>query len=173
MNEKYEDENTREMINLACSLDPRFMMKYFSENKSYFLRHKITSEGKLIAKRIDESVPPAIDVATEEATPEAPPVKKKQKLVDILAKSCTSRSDSVESEERTQDELTQYLQMPSPDMKSNPLDWWKVHQTQFPILSTMAKNTYLYVLPVVHLKEFLVLVVMLLLHTVPVSNQTK
>ena len=173
MNEKYEDENTREMINLACSLDPRFMMKYFSENKSYFLRHKITSEGKLIARRIDESVPPAIDVAMEEATPEAPPVKKKQKLVDILAKSCTSRSHSVESEERTQDELTQYLQMPSPDMKSNPLDWWKVHQTQFPILSTMAKNTYLYVLPVVHLKEFLVLVVMLLLHTVPVSNQTK
>ena len=25
-------------------------------------------------------------------------------------------------------------------MKSNPLDWWKVHQTQFLILSTMVKK---------------------------------
>ena len=76
MNEKCEDENKIEMINLACSLDPRFMMKYFSEDESDFVRHKITSEGKLITRRTDESVPPAIDVATEEATPEALPVKK-------------------------------------------------------------------------------------------------
>jgi len=29
MNEKYEDESAKEIINLATSLDPRFMMNYF------------------------------------------------------------------------------------------------------------------------------------------------
>ena len=33
MNEKYENESTKEIINLACSLDPRFMMNYFSEDE--------------------------------------------------------------------------------------------------------------------------------------------
>ena len=141
LNEKYEDESTKEMINLACSLDPRFMMNYFSEDEIAIVRYKITNEGKLIARRIDESVPQAVDAAAEEATLETtPPVNKKRKLVDILSKVSTSRSQCVNNEERTQDELTRYLQMPSPDIKSNPLDWWKVQQTQFPILSTLAKK---------------------------------
>ena len=93
-------------------------------------------------------------MCTEEGTPEAPSVNKKQKLVDILAKARTSRSHCVKKEECTQDELTRYLEMPSPDMKSNPFDWWKVQQAQFPILSNMAKNIYPYMLLVVHQKVF-------------------
>ena len=33
MNEKYENEGTREMINLVTSLDPCFMLNYFSEDE--------------------------------------------------------------------------------------------------------------------------------------------
>lgn len=140
MNEKYEDESTREMINLASCLDPRFMMNYFSEDEIAVVQHKIVNEGKLVARRMDESAA-VVDITTEEATVTLEtPINKKRKLVDILSKVSTSRSQCVNNEERTQDELARYLQMPSPDMKSNPLDWWKVHQTQFPILSTLAKK---------------------------------
>ena len=142
MNEKYENEGTREMINLATSLDPYFMLNYFSEDEIAIVQEKIINEGKLIARRIDESVPPEVDTATKEGTLETPPVNKKQKLVDILSKVSISSSQcvAVNNEERTQEELTRYLQVPSPDMKSNPLDWWKAHQTQFPILSNLAKK---------------------------------
>ena len=56
MNEKYENESTREMINLATSLDPCFMLNYFSEDEIAIVQEKIINEGKLIARRIDESV---------------------------------------------------------------------------------------------------------------------
>jgi len=77
---------------------------------------------KLIARRIDESEPQAIDTDTNETTLETSPVNKKRKLVDILSKVSTSRSQCVNNEECTQDELTHYLQIPSLDIKSNPLD---------------------------------------------------
>ena len=70
-------------------------------------------------------------MCTEEGTPEAPSVNKKQKLVDILAKARTSRSHCVKKEECTQDELTRYLEMPSPDMKSNPLTGGRFNKPNF------------------------------------------
>ena len=72
MNEKYENEGTREMINLATSLDPRFMLNYFSEDEIAIVQEKIINEGKLIARRIDESVPPEVDTTTKEGTLETP-----------------------------------------------------------------------------------------------------
>lgn len=100
INEKYENESTKE---IACSLDPRFIMNYFSEDEIAIVRYKITNEGKNIARRIDESlsVPPAVDAAIKEAALETPPVNKKRKLVDILSKVSTSRNQCVNNEEHT------------------------------------------------------------------------
>jgi len=121
------------------------MMNYLSEEEIAIIRCKIIDEGKLMQRRIDESMPTAAHQDTEEVeeSTSQTPVNKKRKLVDILSKASTSGTQSVnneDSEERTQRELTCYLQMPCPDMQSNPLDWWKVHHTQFPILSLMAKK---------------------------------
>lgn len=35
---------------------------------------------------------------------------------------------------------TRYLQCPQPEVKSNPLQWWKCHQNSFPILSHLARK---------------------------------
>ena len=48
MNEKYEDENKREMINLACILDPRFMMKVDSLNEQTTPQHSVYTSPELI-----------------------------------------------------------------------------------------------------------------------------
>jgi len=53
---------------LGTSLEPHFMMNYFSEYEIAVVQHKIIIEGKLIARRIDESEPQAIDTVTNEAT---------------------------------------------------------------------------------------------------------
>ena len=121
------------------------MMNYLSEEEIAIIRCKIIDEGKLIQRRIDESIPTAAHQDTEEVegSTSQTSVNKKRKLVDILSKASTSGTQTVnneDSEERTQRELTCYLQMPCPDMQSNPLDWWKVHHTQFTILSLMAKK---------------------------------
>jgi len=98
------------------------MMNYFSDDEIAVVQHKIIIKGKLIDRRIYESEPQTIDTVTNEATLETSPVNKKQKLVDILSKVSTSRSQCVNNKERTQDELTCYLQIPSLDIKSNPLN---------------------------------------------------
>ena len=65
---------------------------------------------------------------------------KKRKLVDILTRVSTSHFEFINTEERCQDELTRYLQLLQPELKSDPLQWWKSHESQFPILAMLAKN---------------------------------
>ena len=77
---------------MACSLDPRFMMNYLSEEEIAIIRCKIIDEGKLIQRRIDESMPTAAHQDTEEVeeSTSQTSVNKKRKLVDMLSKASTS-----------------------------------------------------------------------------------
>ena len=116
-------------------------MNYCSEEEQAIVQPRILAEGKLVARRIDESHPPSEYGETTKGTlQETPPPNKKRKLVDILSKVSTARHQCANNEERIQVELTSYLPLPSPELKSNPLDWWKDHHTQFPILSILAKK---------------------------------
>lgn len=49
------------------------------------------------------------------------PIKKKRKLVDILTKVSTSRFEFINTEEQLRDKLTCYLQLPQPEIKSDPI----------------------------------------------------
>ena len=107
MNEKYSDENVKNTIDMAATLDPRFMMNYCSEEEQAIVQPRILAEGKLVARRIDESHPPLEYGETTKGTlQETPPPNKKRKLVDILSKVSTARHQCANNEERIQVELT-------------------------------------------------------------------
>ncbi len=42
-------------------------------------------------------------------------------------------------EEVAQDEVEEYLNLPQIGLNNNPLTWWKLHSTRFPILSDLSK----------------------------------
>ena len=98
-------------IDMAATLDPRFMMNYCSEEEQAIVQPRILAEGKFVARRIDESHPP---LEYGETTKGTPPPNKKRKLVDILSKVSTARHQCANNEDRIQVELTSYLQLPSP-----------------------------------------------------------
>ena len=55
----------------------------------------------------------------------------------------------------TANELTLYFDFHSPSDKIMPLDWWKIHVTEYPVLAKMAQD-YLYIMSTsVPCKQFL------------------
>ena len=137
MKAKYVDMGVRKLINISACLDPRFMLTYSNDEEITFVRLKIVEEGKMIAKRLEETTPESTEPSQQQ---DSDPPKKKRKLVDILSKVTISRNKTLNNKERVNDELTRYLQCPQPEMKSNPLQWWKCHQNNFPILSHLARK---------------------------------
>lgn len=55
---------------MATSLDLHFYDEIFFWRQISIVLHKIINEQKLVARRDDELIPPAIDTAAKEATPE-------------------------------------------------------------------------------------------------------
>ena len=48
--------------------------------------------------------------------------------------------NSLYGSQETADEVETYIQWTPPPMKTNPLDWWKLQKTQFPILAMIARD---------------------------------
>ena len=72
-----------------------------------------------------------------------PPVKKKRTLGSLLKMGETEETGSsaqVSPEEAINVELSLYLQEVRLDAKSDPLEWWKLHEITFPMLSKVAKK---------------------------------
>ena len=111
----------RKLINISACLDPKFMLTYSNDQEITFVQQKIVEEGKIIAKRLEETAPVSTEPSQQQQ--DFDPPKKKRKLVDILSKVTISRNETLNNEERVNDELTRYLQCPQPEVKSNPLQW--------------------------------------------------
>ena len=58
-------------------------------------------------------------------------------LNDDIEPAVSSQSTSVE---RVEHEIDVYLQMPVFDTDQSPLEWWKKEESQFPILSKLARK---------------------------------
>ena len=81
---------------------------------------------------------------------EPPPKKKKLgswlKAARKEQESCSTRSP----EKLMKDEIEQYSKIIKPDADSNPLDWWKIHESAYSTLAKLAKK-YLCICASVHL----------------------
>ena len=74
----------------------------------------------MMTRRLEERASESTEPSQQQ---DSDPSKKKRKLVDILSKVTISPNEILSNEECANDELTQYLQCPQPEMKSDPLQW--------------------------------------------------
>ena len=107
MKAKYVDMDVRKLINISACLDLRFMLTYRNDQEITFVRQKIVEESKMIAKRLEETALVSTEPSQQQQDFDLP--KKKRKLVDILSKVTISQNETLNNEERVNDELTQYL----------------------------------------------------------------
>ena len=87
-----------------------------------------------------------------------PPTKKKSWLTKILGPTAgeTSTGTRLTPVQAIVKEFDQYLHYPKVDLETNPLEWWKLHDKQFPLLSNLARRYYVFVQRVCPLRGCLV-----------------
>lgn len=126
LNEKYADQSTQELLDMASLLDPRFKTTYIEAE----MESLAAEQGKSA-----EGVPPV------EAAEEIPAKKKKKSLGSFFKiKSRTCQAVPQSARESIEMELNSYLQTVEVDGETNPLEWWRQHEANFPRVASLAKK---------------------------------
>ena len=123
-----------------CSLvEPRFRTTYIDPDNVEQVKKRAVAELMSPANNSTPQQPcTAVQVRQEDAQP---PPKKKMTLAAFFKKNAAVSSPNQSEEEKIETELKSYLLTPDVDPDTNPLEWWKRHQPNFPRLSVLAKNT--------------------------------
>ncbi|KAI2644978.1 zinc finger BED domain-containing 1-like protein [Labeo rohita] len=137
LNEKYEDDDTQKLLDMASFLDPRFKMDFISADKKTQVKATVASQMMECQKKSSCStdVEPNVTSATQ-----AKKAKKslgsffKQRETEAKGDSSLTLKDALEAE------LNTYLLTPPIDKEEDPLAWWKVHKLSFPHLARLARK---------------------------------
>ncbi|XDV17019.1 hypothetical protein PO909_016474 [Leuciscus waleckii] len=119
INKNYDDEDTQELLDMASFLDPRFKTNYIAVDKLPNIKAKVMSDMK--------------EVSQEQKTTT-------KKSLGSFFKTVSAMPTSLQLEEAIASEMNSYLLTPSIDSEEDPLQWWKLHQINFPRLSKLAKK---------------------------------
>ncbi|XP_015811252.2 E3 SUMO-protein ligase ZBED1 [Nothobranchius furzeri] len=131
---KYCDLEKEELLDMATLLDPRFRTTYIDASKLEVVKKRAVSEISALCNSTTEEAGPS---AVQENTPP----KKKMTLGAFFKKSAPSTMLHPQSEKtKIETELATYLLIPDIEPDTDPLEWWKLHQPNFPRLSLLAKK---------------------------------
>lgn len=150
LNEKYDDGTTENLLDMATLLDPRFKTTYIKEERVDFMKTRAAAElESLVAERERAQAAPAVTIPPPAAAaaagdePGLPPAKKKAKksLSSYFKKAALPGQDASQpSRVSIETQLNMYLQTVEPDSETNPLEWWKQHEVNFPLVAMLAKK---------------------------------
>lgn len=147
---RYSDQQLQEELNVATILDPRFkQVPYLSDEDRYTLYNKISVKAASLPLRAPVPVKVKMEVNITPGTPALPELPVKQEpststpsslLEDILGEVFVTKVEPAKSPmEQSAIEIADYRALRQIQLKDNPLDWWKMHEFQFPMLARMAK----------------------------------
>ncbi len=147
MEQKYSDEENILFLNIASYLDPRFKSQYMNEASKDAVQEKLILDGKLVTAQcrpLSDSNQPSTSTDTSVSSLPTPPSsapvpQKKMKLSDVF-RSKVQSTTSLSAEDEIKGELDSYLRHPTIDVDKNPLEWWKIQSTSFPILGGLARK---------------------------------
>lgn len=144
LNEKYDDQKTQELLDMASLVDPRFKTTYIKQERVDYIKTRAAAElQKLVAEQAEPEAVPLPSAATardqDEAEPEEVPAKKKKKSLSSYFKTAAKPSPHNSSRESIENELNFYLLLDAgPD--TDPLEWWKENEERFPHVAKLARK---------------------------------
>ena len=135
INEKYEDEATQKLLDIASCLDPRFKMDFVSAHNKSQVTARVTSE---MMEMIETQETPHCSSEVESKAAATPQEKKTKRSLGSFFKEKGSRAaekgDSLPLKDAVETELNNYI-----DKEEDPLTWWRIHQVNFPSLAKLAR----------------------------------
>ncbi|KAM4592381.1 E3 SUMO-protein ligase ZBED1-like [Odontesthes bonariensis] len=145
LTDKYQDPTTDALLDTASLLDPRFESQYIDSDKTEEIQARAVSEIEGLLTTAQHSLP----TSTSQSDPGAdqPPPKAKKKTLGSLFKNSgatsaagTTASPTPSIREAVEGEMKAYLSTPHADSEMDPLEWWKVHEGNFPRVSQLAQK---------------------------------
>ena len=145
LSERYQNLDVLEFMNKAAFLDPRF--KSLAHLSTSTVEDVVMSLQRDIVHLLEaESVDQSGESTTNDTNEEPPPQKKKKLhplkrlLGEKFGGSSAAGSGSVSSEDQAQAELARYKAEPQSPLDHCPLQWWRDHQTIYPLLSKLTRK---------------------------------
>ncbi|KAK6167191.1 hypothetical protein SNE40_021284 [Patella caerulea] len=145
LNDKYSDERSKSLLNIASFLDPRYKTKFLTASDNISTQMKVREEAiSVTSLNSDNTYPTTSDSNIETDTSfTLPPQPAKKLRLGNLFKRRDSLHDtdiSLTDAEVIDNELKRYLALPNTDYESNPLEWWKENYSFFPKLSPLVRK---------------------------------
>ncbi|XP_030053877.1 zinc finger BED domain-containing protein 1 [Microcaecilia unicolor] len=138
---RYSDSEVDQVLNLACALDPRFRgLDFLSQPDRVETLHLLKLEASHLVK-----VHPAESVhSMPESLNAGPPVKKSKQdsgIEFLLGDLCNVRNSSSSSvNHQAEQEISSFQTSEASSLCQDPLQWWKMHHTQYPLLARAARK---------------------------------
>lgn len=150
LNDKYDDDSTEKLLDMATLLDPRFKTAYIKEERIDFMKTRAAAEiehlvagDETAAQEVPIPPPSAVPAAAAVEESEPPAVKKAKRSLSSYFKkpsAPTGQGTSKPSRASIDLELSMYLQTPDLDSEKDPLQWWRQRELNFPLVAKLAKK---------------------------------
>ncbi|XP_078093383.1 E3 SUMO-protein ligase ZBED1 [Mustelus asterias] len=142
LNQWYSDREVNQILNLACALDPRFRgLDFLSQAERVETLHALKREAAELA----QLHPPAVGRPGPELPSACPDAAKRPKhdsgIEFLLGDLCNVRSASANSvNQQAEQEISNFQTSEASSLCQDPLQWWKTHHTQYPLLAHAARK---------------------------------
>ncbi|XP_032869171.1 zinc finger BED domain-containing protein 1-like isoform X1 [Amblyraja radiata] len=135
----YADREVNRVLNLACALDPRFRgLDFLSQVEKVETFHALRQETAQLARLQPQPGDPEMSSCGPEPAKRPRPDSGIEFLLGDL---CNVRSASVNSvNQQAEQEISGFQTSEAAALCQDPLQWWKAHHTQYPLLATAARK---------------------------------
>lgn len=146
LTDKYQDPTTDYLFDMLLLVDPRFKTQYIYSDKTQKIQARVVSELESLLTAPSQHPAASAQPTTTSQSPgaERPPKKTRKTLARFLKTSgvvtAASTSASPSLKEAIDGELKAYLSTPNADSEMDPLEWWKIHEGNFPRVSQLARK---------------------------------
>ncbi|KAK1898959.1 Zinc finger BED domain containing protein 1 [Dissostichus eleginoides] len=151
---RYNSEAEKKILHTASALDPRFKgLPFLTVEERLEVYRGVTEEAASLEnertlRRTEVTEAPEVTGTLEEETPDGPSAPKRKAsssslLVSLLGRSFTDTEGTAEPKTpyaSAEEEMERYCKASSLPLTEDPLNWWRVHEITFPLLSRVSKR---------------------------------
>ncbi|KAJ4938907.1 hypothetical protein JOQ06_028373 [Pogonophryne albipinna] len=151
---RYNGEAEKKILHTASALDPRFKgLPFLTVEERLEIYRGVTEEAASLEnertlRRTEVIEAPEVTGTLEEETPDGPSAPKRKAsssslLVSLLGRSFTDTEGTAEHKTpnaSAEEEIERYCKASSLPLTEDPLNWWRVHEITFPLLSRVSKR---------------------------------
>lgn len=139
MEGKYSNDATLSMMRKAALLDPRYRGDHMKPPELSATKTELVAEmAAAAATRASPSSGPAREREEAEESGAGTAPKKKKGLGSLLGKRAATAV--LTADQKSEAEMSLYLQEMVIDGEEDPLTWWKANQGRFPLMANIARK---------------------------------